>query len=157
MRLLQLQYFVETAKEQNLTRVAARLHIAQPSLSQTLKRLENEMGTPLFERRGKRLKLNEAGEVLLQIAEPMIATLEALPYTLQEAMDEASQTVSLNVLVASQVTTQMMISYKEQHPKCNFKTSRRVDSFDWDLCISDLSGKYAVSSSLHSPLGRDWN
>ena len=83
MELLQLRYFVVTAKEQNMTRAAELLHIAQPALSQSVKRLEEEMGVRLFDRVGKRIRLNDAGRELLRTAEPMLARLSAMPETLQ--------------------------------------------------------------------------
>lgn len=55
MELLQLWYFREIAHSGHLSRTAEKLHIAQPSLSQMLKRLENELGISLFDRIGKRL------------------------------------------------------------------------------------------------------
>lgn len=48
MELLQLKYFQTIAKTQHISKAAEILHIAQPSLSQTLKRLESEVGTELF-------------------------------------------------------------------------------------------------------------
>ena len=61
MELLQLRYFVAAAREENVTRAAQKLHIAQPALSQSIARLEEEMGVRLFDRIGKRIRLNAAG------------------------------------------------------------------------------------------------
>ena len=55
MELLQLWYFREIAHSSHLSRTAKKLHIAQPSLGQMLKRLENELGISLFDRIGKTL------------------------------------------------------------------------------------------------------
>ncbi len=49
MELLQLQYFQVIARTQNISAAAEQLHISQPSLSQILKRLEQEVGAPLFD------------------------------------------------------------------------------------------------------------
>ena len=51
----QINNFVAVARTENMSEAAELLHISQPSLSQTIKRLEEELGFPLFERRGKRL------------------------------------------------------------------------------------------------------
>ena len=51
MELLQLQYFAEVARLESFTKAAQSLHISQPALSQTVKRLENELGVKLFERK----------------------------------------------------------------------------------------------------------
>lgn len=60
MELLQLQYFRELARNGHLSRTAEALHIAQPSLSQTIKRLESEVGVPLFDRVCNRIILNDS-------------------------------------------------------------------------------------------------
>ncbi len=144
MELLQLRYFVVTAKEQNMTRAAELLHIAQPALSQSVKRLEEEMGVRLFDRVGKRIRLNDAGRELLRTAEPMLARLSAMPETLQAIAAEEAQTISLNVLVASRIATRLMIDYKAEHPESNFKMDRNADSLDWDLRISAVAGQGTV-------------
>lgn len=100
MELLQLRYFVAAAREENVTRAAQKLHIAQPALSQSIARLEEEMGVRLFDRVGKRIRLNAAGRELLRTVEPMLASLAAMPEKLQAIADEEAETISLNVLVA---------------------------------------------------------
>lgn len=66
MNLLQLKYFQEVARYQNITRTAEILHISQPSLSTSIKHLEAELGIELFDRRGKSIVLNQAGQDFLR-------------------------------------------------------------------------------------------
>lgn len=65
MELRQLQYFMAVCKELNFTRASEKLNVSQPSLSQQIKNLEEELGTPLFDRIGRKIAVTEAGEILL--------------------------------------------------------------------------------------------
>ncbi|MDQ0495349.1 LysR family transcriptional regulator [Paenibacillus brasilensis] len=64
MELKQLEYFMAVCKELHFTRAAEKLGIAQPSLSQQIRLLEHEIGTPLFDRIGKKTVITEAGKTL---------------------------------------------------------------------------------------------
>ena len=73
MELRHLRYFVTAAEELNITRAATRLHISQPPLSRQIRSLEEEIGTALFDRSGKKLKLTPAGEYFLQEAKKILS------------------------------------------------------------------------------------
>jgi LysR family transcriptional activator of nhaA len=79
-----LQYFRAVAHEGNLTRAAARLRVAQSAVSLQIRKLEHELGHPLFERRGRRLVLTEAGRIALDHADAIAAAGEELVSTLRE-------------------------------------------------------------------------
>ncbi|MBL8610889.1 MAG: LysR family transcriptional regulator [Myxococcales bacterium] len=68
-----LHYFWAVAHEGNLTRAAARLHVSQSAVSMQIQKLEDELGHPLFERRGKALVLTEAGRIALDHADAIFA------------------------------------------------------------------------------------
>jgi DNA-binding transcriptional LysR family regulator len=82
--LQQLGYFVTVAEHGNLTRAAAALHLAQPSLSTQLKRLERDLGTELFERVPRGVALTPAGEALLPLARQALADVEQIRRTANE-------------------------------------------------------------------------
>jgi DNA-binding transcriptional LysR family regulator len=77
MELRQLRYLVALAEELNFTRAAANEHVAQPALSQQIRRLEDEVGLALVERSTRHVALTDAGEVLVVRARRMLSELEA--------------------------------------------------------------------------------
>jgi DNA-binding transcriptional LysR family regulator len=83
MDLRQLRYLVALADERHFTRAAAREHIAQPALSQQIRKLEDEVGMALVERSTRRVAITPAGELLIARARRMLAELEAAREELQ--------------------------------------------------------------------------
>ncbi len=79
-----LRYFWAVAHDGNLTRTAQRLNLSQSALSVQIKQLEDRLGHPLFERRGRQLHLTEAGRIALDHADAIFATGQELVATLQE-------------------------------------------------------------------------
>jgi DNA-binding transcriptional LysR family regulator len=83
MELRQLRYLVALADERSFTRAATREHIAQPALSQQIRRLEDEVGLALVERTTRHVAITEAGELLLARARRILAEVEAAHTELQ--------------------------------------------------------------------------
>jgi len=76
MELLQLRYFQALAKEEHMSRTAEKLYISQPSLSLTIKKLEKELGVPLFDRTGRSIRLNAYGRLFLRHVDEVFSALE---------------------------------------------------------------------------------
>ena len=76
MEIRVLRYFLETAREGNMTRAAQRLFISQPTMSKQLKELENELGTKLFVRTNYNIRLTEAGMLLRERAEDIVSLVD---------------------------------------------------------------------------------
>ena len=63
MEMSQIRYVLAAEKTLNFTKAAADCNVSQPALTKAIKTLENELGTPLFHREGKRILLSEFGFV----------------------------------------------------------------------------------------------
>ena len=79
-----LRYFVAAAKEMNISRAAARLCVSQPPLSRQIRDLEQEIGTPLFDRRHKHLKLTSTGAYFCWRPEKYFRTRQTLAVVTQQ-------------------------------------------------------------------------
>lgn len=102
-----LRYFWAVAHDGNLTRTAARLNLSQSALSVQIRKLEDRLGHPLFERRGRQLLLTEAGRIALDHADTIFAAGDDLLATLNESGDTrqvlrvgAQSTLSRNFQIA---------------------------------------------------------
>ncbi|MET8007181.1 LysR family transcriptional regulator [Nonomuraea glycinis] len=142
MELNSLKQFLVVARLEHLSRAADELHIAQPSLSRTIARLESELGTPLFDRSG-RLRLNDAGKLFRDHVERSLGELEAGRRAVAEAASEGLGTVRL----ASETfltLTGPLAAYKRAHPSVEIELhwspaedmARRLRAQDVDLCIA---------------------
>lgn len=76
MELKQLEYFLAVCEELHFTRAAEKLGISQPSLSQQIRALEYEMGTPLFDRIGKKTSITKAGQILKKHSQNIFLEIE---------------------------------------------------------------------------------
>ena len=78
MELRQLEYFRTVARHGNISRAAEELFVSQPSISKSIQNLEKELGTPLFDRIGKQVVLNKAGETALEYTNHLFTILDAM-------------------------------------------------------------------------------
>ena len=76
MELRHRRYFDALAETLNFTRAAERLHVTQSTLSHQIRQLEEELGTPLFDRGGKRVRMTEAGEILRSHMTPALEKID---------------------------------------------------------------------------------
>lgn len=115
MEILQLRYFKRLAENGNLTKTAAELFITPPSLSQTIARLERELGATLFDRVGGRMHLNERGQEFLQHVDEGLGKLD-LGAGLIKALSVKSETTVSIATTNSTAFNQMISSFLLKYP-----------------------------------------
>lgn len=120
MELSQLIYFRTTARTEHFTRAAEQLHITQPSLSKAIANLEEELGTPLFDREGKRVRLNAYGQAFLEWVDQILASTEDAKFMVQDM--KQGERGSVHIGSSFPITPPSPLHYFQyeyfhQHPK----------------------------------------
>ena len=136
MELTQLRYFCEVAQTQHITMSAQRLHIAQPALTQTIHRLESELGVKLFARRGRSIELTEYGKYAYNQLKPAIDAISALPDTLSAMAGYSERTINVNMPAASIIITQAIISYRKINRDAQFQVHQNEEQGAYDIDVS---------------------
>ncbi len=93
-----LHYFWAVAKEGNLTRAAARLHVSQSALSTQIKQLEDQLGHALFHRVGRTLQITEAGRMTLTYAESIFTSGTELVAMLRDGAKHTRQVLRIGAV-----------------------------------------------------------
>ncbi len=87
MDIRHLQYFLEVARLRSFTKAAQSMFITQPTISKTIKSLEDELGVALFDRIGKRIELTDAGKVIELQAQAIVKSFQSLSSELSDLMN----------------------------------------------------------------------
>jgi DNA-binding transcriptional LysR family regulator len=135
MEILQLKYFHALAQSQHVTRTAEQLHIAQPALTQTIHRLEKELGVKLFVSSGRNIVLTAEGKYLKERVEPVLKTLKELPGELKKMSEDRRKILKINVLAASTMITDTIIGFQHLNSGINFQIVQNTQEEDADISI----------------------
>ncbi|ASJ52613.1 LysR family transcriptional regulator [Brevibacillus formosus] len=119
MELLQLQYFLTVARMEHVTEAARSLHVTQSSLSKTIQRLEEDLGVPLFDRKGRKLRLNEFGSKFLCRVERALFELEQGKLELRDLSNPEHGTLELAVTTASTLPN-ILREFRKKRPDIQF-------------------------------------
>ncbi|KGR78991.1 LysR family transcriptional regulator [Ureibacillus manganicus] len=117
MDLRKMYYFDATVKYQSFSRAAKALHISQPSLSNAIKSLEEEIDGPLIERTTKQFRLTELGQQFYERSKGLIAQFEVMETELKELAKGENLEIRLGMIEsANYLFSQVIIAYQKLHP-----------------------------------------
>ncbi len=123
-RLKQLRAFCNTARSQSMSKTAEQMFLSQPSISLLIQALEKDLQSHLFERQGPKIQLTNEGKILLELALPMVESLESLPHTFHDRCNN-TVTGSLNIAAGESTTLYLLPSIVErftrQYPQIQVK------------------------------------
>lgn len=145
MEWLQLKYFQTVARLEHMTQAAEQLHIAQPSLSKTIARLEEAVGVPLFDRQGRQIRLNQFGRIYLERVDRAFRELEEGERQIREMSGLNRGSIRLGVSITS-VLPELIGAFIQKHPTVHFRQTlgptsemiKRLEEGEIDLCISSV-------------------
>ena len=145
MELLQLQYFQTVARLEHMTRAAEELQIAQPSLSKTIARLEEDLGVSLFDRKNRQLKLNHYGRLFLERVNRVFLELNEGKREIEDELERGQTQITLAVSIPK-VLPELLSSFLKKFPDIKFQqvlesTSSMkslLEKAEIDFCISSV-------------------
>lgn len=123
MEIRVLKYFLMVAREENITKAAALLHLTQPTLSRQLMQLEEELGTKLFHRSKHRILLTDDGMLLKRRAQEIVALAEKTELEFSSHQEaELTGEISIGCGETQNMTflSQHMAAFRSQHPLVRF-------------------------------------
>lgn len=139
MELLQLKYFLAVAESEHMTNTAKQLHIAQPALTQSIHRLEQELGVSLFERAGRGIRLSPAGAYVRDRVKPAMETLENVVRDVQLFQQGEQGVVRVGVHAASGVAIDGIAAYSELNPHVSFEITQDEREQHRDVIVTTIT------------------
>jgi len=142
LELLQLKYFCKIAEQGNISNVAKELLISQPSLSKSIKKLEEELGTPLFDRKPGKIILNESGKIFYAQIKQGLSYIDDGIHQVKE-MNSPNHYVRLLACAMTGSLASLTSSFQEKFPQINLSVERlqhvlQKPTADYDLVLSEL-------------------
>ena len=128
MELHQLRYFCAIAQTGSFSRAAEQCHVAQPSLSQQILKLEDELGVRLFDRLGRSVRLTEVGKTFLPRARAVLRELEAARGDVVERKDSIAGPVTVGAIptVAPYLLPSILTAFSKKFPQAQLTVIEEI-------------------------------
>ena len=139
MELLQLTYFCDAAKTENFSHTAEKFNVPASNISQTVKRLEDELGVKLFRRSANKIFLSEEGRIFYEGAKRALDALSAAKNRLADIDGSGMGEIRLLIQTCRRVVTNAIERYKQKFPGVSISINHNPSdgTQDYDFIISD--------------------
>jgi LysR family cyn operon transcriptional activator len=150
MELRHLRYFLAVAERGHVTRAAEALHVSQPTLSQQLRQLEEEIGTPLFDRVGRNLQLTQPGHIFRERASRALKELEEAKTAIEEleGLQRGDLTIGVVQTVNAYLMPQVLAQFSTLYPQIGIRV-KEISADEVEVGI--LDGTFAFGLSFVPP------
>ena len=152
-RLKPLRAFCQTARLGSVSRAAEALYVSQPAITLQLQALERELGVKLFERVGRRLTPSREGQVLFELAKPLVEGIDTLGTVFHEhvrGLDAGELNVAAGSSTILYLLPGIVEAFRERHPDVRLSLHNVTGAGGLDLLRSDAVD-LAVGSMLDVP------
>ena len=139
MELLQLTYFCDAAKTENFSHTAEKFKVPASNISQTIKRLEGELGVKLFRRSSNKVTLSEEGRIFYEGAKRALDALSVAKNRLADMDGTGKGEIRLLIRTCRRVVTKAIERYKQMYPgvSISINHSPGEEMSNYDFIISD--------------------
>ncbi|HWR42059.1 LysR family transcriptional regulator [Sporomusa sp.] len=119
MDLRQLEYFVTTGRLENITRAAEQLFVSQPNITMSIRKLEQELGIQLFERKQKQFSLTAEGKLYLERIEPALWMIRNATSEVKDSQQQTSGTIVLGIppMISSFIFAPILKHFRTLYPQ----------------------------------------
>ena len=123
MDTINLEYFIEVARQKNFSKAAEILHISQPSVSKAIKDLEYQLGVTLFYRNTRFVELTDAGETILEQALQVVSSVNNITSQLAGLTKLQSGKINIGLPPITGITSfpKLLGAFKKEYPNINIQ------------------------------------
>ncbi len=139
MELLQLKYFCDAAQTENFSKTAKKFQVPASDISQSIKRLEKELGAELFSRRANRVMLNEQGRCFYQDISKALDVIDAAKDSVRDSEERGKIRLCINT--NRRFLFEVMEKYRKRYPDVNIEIKHfsDTDAEHFDIIIDSDS------------------
>lgn len=152
MELQNLEAFLQVARQRSFTRAAAALFLTQPSVTARIQALEQEIGQPLFERRGRTVRLTEAGEAFLPYAQRALELIQEGTSAAREIQGRGTVLVGATVSAATAILPEQLEAFRRERPAARVVVRYGHSNEVVEMLRDGLVDVGFVVRPLHDPL-----